>query len=175
MLELAYRMSGKRLELNDFFYFVAPEFYPHGDLGAVYGKHFDDVSAHSERRAFKLYVAPFILYLDKSVNELFSVYRHARAQRYSHAVIFERRAETVYARHRRHDDNVSALAKRARSRVAQLVYLVVYGQIFFYISIRPRDISLRLIIVVIRYEVFYSVVGKNSLNSLQSWAASVLL
>ena len=44
--------------------------------------------------------------------------------------------------------------------MAKFVYLVVYGEVFFYICIRTRDIRFRLIIIVIRNEELHAVFGE---------------
>ena len=46
--------------------------------------------------------------------------------------------------------------KRTSRGVAELVYLVVYRHILFYIRIRGRDVGFGLIIVVIRHEKLHS-------------------
>ena len=44
--------------------------------------------------------------------------------------------------------------------MAELIYLVVYGKVLFYISIGACDISLRLIVIVLRYEKFHAIFGE---------------
>ncbi len=70
------------------------------------------------------------------------------------------RAQTVNAGYGRDHDHVVALAQRAGRRIAEFIYLVVHGEVFFDIGIRRGDITFRLIVIVIGNEVLHAVFGK---------------
>ena len=57
----------------------------------------------------------------------------------------------------------------------QPVDVVVPGRVLLDVEVGLRDVRLRLVVVVVGDEVLDRVRGKNSRNSLQSCAASVLL
>ena len=59
--------------------------------------------------------------------------------------------------------------------MTQLIDFIVNGGILFNVRIGMRDIRLRLIIIVVETKNSTALFGKNSLNSLQSWAARILL
>ena len=160
VFELADRLCGQRIELHDALDLIAPKFHPHRDLGTVDREHLDHVASHAETRALELYVAALVLYLYQPVDELLSVHRHAGTQRHRERIVFERRAETVNARHGRDDDDIARFAERACRRVAQLVYLVVDRQVLFDVGIGAGDVRLGLIVIVIGNEIFDPVVGE---------------
>ena len=58
------------------------------------------------------------------------------------------------------DDDVGALDEGAGGAEAHLLNAVVDGEIFFDIGIGARDVGFRLIIVVIRDEIFDRVIGE---------------
>ena len=59
--------------------------------------------------------------------------------------------------------------------MAQAVDFIIDGGILLNIGVGRGDIRLRLVIIVVGYEIFYRILGKNSRSSVQSCAASVLL
>ena len=52
--------------------------------------------------------------------------------------------------------------------MSELIYLVINGAVLFDINVLARHIGFRLIIVIVRHEIFHGIVRKNSLNSEQS-------
>ena len=160
VFERANRLGRHWIELRYLFYLVAPKLHTYRIITALDRKYLNYVAAYSESCADKFYIAALVLYLHKIVKQCVSIYRHSLSKRYRHRKILHRRAETVDARHRRHDYYVSALAQRACCGISQSVYLVVYRQIFFDVRIRTRNVSLRLIIIVIRYKILDPAVGE---------------
>ena len=59
--------------------------------------------------------------------------------------------------------------------MAEPVDVVVARAVLLDVEVGLGDVGLGLVVVVVGDEVLDRVVGKNSRNSLQSWAASVLL
>ena len=57
----------------------------------------------------------------------------------------------------------------------QSVDVVVPGRVLLDVEVSLRDVGLGLVVVVVGDEVLDGVVGEELRNSLQSWAASVLL
>ena len=128
--------------------------------GRARGEYFHYVAAHAERRTGKIDIFARILQFDEPPDQLVAGDLIARAQRQGKPEILFGRTEAIDARHARHDKRIRPFAERCRGGVAELIYLVVYGHILFDISIRARDIAFRLIIVVIRHEIFHAVVRK---------------
>ena len=160
VFERTNRFARHRIELIDRLDFVPPKRDAHRVFGTVYRKHFDHVAAHPKRRARKLDIAALVLDFDEAIEQRVPIHFHARTQRNRHREIFDRRAQSVNARDGCDDDHVSRLAQRARRGVPQFVDLVVDGQILFDIRIRPRNIGLRLIVIVIGHKIFDAVVGE---------------
>ena len=78
-----------------------------------------------------------------------------------------RTSHTINTRDRRHHDDIFPSGKQSRySPQAQLVYLVVDGKIFLDISIRCRQVSLWLIVIVVRHIVLYSIFWKETFHFL---------
>ncbi len=85
-------------------------------------------------------------------------------KRKRHPRVVLRRADAVYAGHTRHDDDVSALEERPGGRVAHLVDLVVDGRVLFDIGVRPGNVGLGLIIVVITDKILDGILRKEGLE-----------
>ena len=143
----------------------------------VGGVHLDGVAPHPELAPHEVHVVALVAHVD----ELAQDRRAGRSPRptctMEHVVaVLLGRAEAVDARHRRHHDHVAPGEQRRRGRVAQPVDLVVHRRVLLDVGVarrrcRPRAGSSR------SSETKYStrLSGKNSRNSLASWAASDLL
>jgi len=74
------------------------------------------------------------------------------------------RSDTIKARNRCDDDHVVAFEQRPRRRMPHAVDRLVYRGFFLDVRIRPRDIGLGLIIVIIADEIFDRVVREETLE-----------
>jgi hypothetical protein len=54
--------------------------------------------------------------------------------------------------------------------MTHLVYFIIYGRVFFDVGIGGGQIGFRLVIVIIRDEIFNGILWKQFLNSPCSWA-----
>src|SRR5690606_22375142 len=72
--------------------------------------------------------------------------------------------DAVDAGDRGDDDDVVPLQNSPGRRVPHPVYLLVYGRVFFDISICSWYISFRLVVVVVRDEILDRVVGEEALE-----------
>ncbi len=88
----------------------------------------------------------------------------ALLDRESHRRIGLDRADPVDARNRGDDDDVVALEQRPRRRVAHAVDLLVDRGILLDIGVGARDVGFRLVVIVIRDEIFHRVVGEEALE-----------
>src|SRR5690606_13964733 len=68
------------------------------------------------------------------------------------------------ARYGRDDDDVVALEKGARRSVAHPIDLLVDRAFLLYVRVRPRDVGLGLIVVVVADEVFDRVLREEALE-----------
>ena len=76
------------------------------------------------------------------------------------SLIFARITERVDTGDRCHDNDVTALEKCAGCAVAQAVDLIVDKGVFFDIHILARNVSLGLVVVVVRNKIFDGGIGK---------------
>ena len=149
MRALAVDFSGQDIELKDALNLIAEKLNAHGAVVPARRKHFDDVAAHTKAAALKGDVVALVLNGDELAQDVLTRHRLPLVQRQDHLVIALRRAKTVDARNARDDDAVAPLEERARRRVAQFINLVVDRRILFDISVRRRNIRLRLVVIVV--------------------------
>ena len=126
----------------------------------------DDITPDAKRAAFEIDIDTLILQFDELLQKFLSLDFHARLDKNQHSKIRVRVTETVDTRHRRHDDHVAPLKKRARRREPQTINLLVDGRFFFYVKIGGRNVGLGLVIVVIRDKILDRVLGEKSLEFL---------
>ena len=74
---------------------------------------------------------------------------------------FHRVTDTIQTRHRCHNQHIAPARQERRSCAkAQFFNFIIDREVFFYISTRRRDIGFRLIVVVVRNEVFHCIIGE---------------
>ena len=72
-------------------------------------------------------------------------------------------AAAIYARYARYDDDVATPREKCRYGLkTQTLNLVVYREVLLDVRICRGEVCLRLIVVVIRYEVLHGVVREES-------------
>ena len=121
-------------------------------------EHVDHVAAHAEGAAAEIELASRVLHRHETREDIALRHLLALPQVQDHAVVFRRIADTVDARHGRHDDHVAPLEQRLRRRQAHLFDVVVDGRVLLDVKIARRYVRFRLVIVVIRNEVFDRIV-----------------
>ena len=114
--------------------------------------------------------------LDSFRKKPVAVQLHALFDDYGLLHVLFGRSEAVDAGNGGHDDDIAALDAGTPSpqwRMRSISSLM--SDSFSMYTSSERDIGFGLVVVVIADEVLTALSGKNSLNSPQSWAASVLL
>ena len=139
---------------------VAEEFDADGDLRVARGKNLHDVAAHAEGGTGEIDVFALVLQFDEATDKVVARERIAWADGDGEVEVLLRRTQAIDAGNRGNDEHVAALAQRGRRRVAELIDLVVHRHILFDVGIRAGDIAFRLVIVIVRHEVFHAVVRK---------------
>jgi len=137
-----------RVHLFDGFHLVSEQFNPHR-IVFTGREHIYDISAASESAALKSHVVPGILDIHQLTQNIASRLFHPRPDRQHLVLIVKWAAQSVNTRNAGNDDHVLSLKKRRGGRMPQLIYFIVYFRIFFYICVRRRHISLRLIVIII--------------------------
>ena len=158
--QLTERNAGQRVDAADAVHLIAEKLNADNVLIRIYRPNLHRVAAHTETVALERNVVALVLNRNQAVNQFLTADFHARTDGNDHAFVVDRVAERVNARHGRHNDNVASLAQRRGRRVAQTVNLVVDGGILLNIGVRRGNIRLRLIIIVVGYEIFYRILGK---------------
>ncbi len=148
------------VELAYAVYLVAEKLDAYSMLGHARGKDIDCIASHAEFRALRREVVALIIYLDEPRYQRVARHFIARTHRQREPVILLGRAQAVDTGNGRDDYRIAPLVQRACRAVAEFVYLVVYREVLFYISIRRRQVRLGLIVVVITDEKFDAVFGK---------------
>ena len=126
----------------------------------------DDIAANAKNAAFKIDIHAFVLQFDKLLQKLLAFHLLPRLNEHKHPEIRIRVAKSVNARHRRHDDHVPPLEQRTSRRQPQPVDLFVDSRFFFYVKVGGRNVCFRLVVVVVRDEIFDRVLGEERLEFL---------
>src|SRR5437762_6019970 len=150
--------TGERIDLPKSVNLIAPHFDAIG-LVFVSGINLNHVAANAESAAAQVFAA-LVLNVYEAAEERFARGLVALFQHDQHAVIGFGRAETVDAGDGGDDDDVAALEERTRGAHAQLVQLVINGGFFVNVKVGGRNVSFRLVIIVIANEIFDGVFGE---------------
>ena len=156
----ALRLSRHGIKLADAIHFVPEILHPNGVPVGVHGVYLHRVPPHPKHIAFKGDVVPLIADLHQLSQQLLSGIFLPLPQGNDHVGVVDGVAQPVNTRNRCHHDHVPPLKECRRGAVAQPLDLRVDGRVFFNKSVRVGDIRLRLIIVVVRHEVFHCVFRK---------------
>src|SRR6185437_10150642 len=122
------------------------------------------VAAHPEASADEIGVVAAVLKRDQLADDLALILDAALLQTEGHRRVSLDRADAVEAADRRNDDHVVALQKRPRRRMAHAVDRLVHARLFLDVRIGARNVGLRLVIVVVGYEVLDRIVGEEALE-----------
>ena len=160
MPQFTERNAGQRVNTADAVHLITEKLDTDNILVRVYRPDFHRVAAHAEAVALERNVVALVLNVYQSVDELLAAHLHARTDGNDHALVVDRVAERVNARNRGHDDNIAPFAQRRGRRVTQTVDFIIDGGILLNIGVGRGDIRLRLVIIVVGYEIFYRILGK---------------
>ena len=158
VVQYARGRAGDRVYLGNAVYLVPEELYAYGFVVGIDREDLHGVAPDEEHIAVEGDIVALITYLDELFQQLVPVLLLAGAQGNDHAGIVYRVAEAVDAGDGGHDDNVPPLRQAGRRRVAQALYLVVYGAVLLNVGVRCGYIGLGLVVVVVGDEVFHGVI-----------------
>ena len=157
MRKLVDAIARKRFHFVNFIDFVAEIFHADRDFGSRRGEYFQRVAAHAEGGTAEVRIGTGVLQFHKFAHQRVARVLHAGTKRNRKAEIFFGRAQAVDAGYRSHHDDVFPLHQGAGGAVAEFIDFVVHRQIFFDIGIGGGNVAFRLIIIVIRNEIFHAV------------------
>ena len=160
MRQFVHRFHRDGIEFGNAFYRIAEKFDSDGNGRLRSRENFQSIALRPERTARKIYFRPGVLNGNQLIYNFVTIYLLTFTQRYNVLEIFFRGTQTVYTGYRSYDYDVVAFTQRRSRRMAQFIYFVVNGDLFFDISIGPGDIGFGLVIIVIRYKIFDAVFGE---------------
>ena len=156
--------AGQRIELDDALDLVAKHRKAPGAVFQMRREDFDRVAARPEAAALEVGVVAAVMQRHQVGEQLIARQALALLHREGHRRVGFDRADTVDARHRRHDDHVVAFQQRARGGVAHAVDLLVHRRFFFDEGVGARHVGFGLIVVVVRDEILDRVVREEALE-----------
>ena len=163
-LQLGRLFARQRVKLPDAFDLIAKERQPPGAVFHMGRIDLNRVTPNAEHAPLEANVVALVLKLYKAAQQLLLRNLSAHFEQHGHAGISFRRAHTVDAGNRRHDDDVPPFKQGPRRRVAHPVDLLVDRRFFVDIGVRPRHVGFRLVVVVVGYEVLDRIVGEELLH-----------
>ena len=156
--------AGDDVDVRDAVDLVAEKLHAHGMIRGVGRKNVDRVAADAEHVARKSNVVALVADVDELAHEFLRIALLAGAQRDDHVGVVDWVTEAVDTRHGRDDDHVPPLEQARRGRVAQALDLIIDGGVLLDECVRVRDVCLRLVVVIVRHEIFHGVVRKKLLE-----------
>ena len=166
LVETLQRAQGERVALLDGVDLVVPPTNAQHVVAVGHG-HQHRIALDGEIASLQVDVVAHIERVDQLAEKLIAVELLAAPD--GHHVLLHRHgcAHTIDARHRRHDDDVlSARQQVADGGQTELVDLFVDGEVFLNIGVGGGQISLGLIVVVIRHVIVDGVIGEEAAHLL---------
>ena len=164
MADNVFDLASQRIELADAVDLIAEEFHTDGSFSGVGRENLHHITVDTELVADEVDIVALILQFHQLVEQFISVFFHTCTQRDDHVSVVDRVAKRVDTGNGSHDDNISAFRQGGGCGMAQFFDFLVDRAVFFNIGVCIGDISLRLIVIVIGYKVFYRVVGEEFLE-----------
>ncbi len=134
------------------------------DLLFVCRKDLDGISAHAKRPALERDVVPAILDSNQGAEDFVARDLLTLGQRDHLLTILDGIAQAINRRDRGDDDHVLAFHETRRRAKAQPVNVLVDRGVLFNIRVGRRNVRFRLVIVVVRDEIFDGVVREEALQ-----------
>ena len=157
-------LARQRIEFDNLLNLVAEKGNAPGRIFIVRGKQFQVIAAHAEIAAREGLVVAFVLQRNELADDLALVDSLALLQVEDHRRISLDRADAVKARDRGHDQHIIALKQRARRRMPHAVDGFVHRALFLDVRVRPGDIGLGLVVIVVGNEILDGIFGKETLE-----------
>ncbi len=161
LLQVLEHVAAQGVEAGDPLDLVAEEF--DADATLLVGRQdLEHVAAAAEAAVIEVERRPFVLHVDQLAHRRVHAPRVADFEELQHAEERLGVAQAVDARHRGDDQHVPALEQRLGGPQPQALDLVVDRGLFLDVGIGGRDVSLRLVVVVIGDEVLDGVGGEEA-------------
>ena len=164
---LVYLLPGLRIERRDTVYLVIPELDTIGCSVKSFDsrKNINRIAVYTKAASVELYFIIDIKGIHEAAQQFIPVYPHSLLQIHHLLGKSCRICHTIQAGDRRNDNDVlPPRQQRSGCTQAKFIDLVVDLQILFYIGVRRRQVSLRLVIIVIGDEIFDGIVREKGLE-----------
>ena len=156
--------SAHRVHLLNPVHLVTPEVHPQQRIG-VSQPDIHRIPLHTETSPRQFQVVAHVQAVHQPPQEHIPAERLATPYFDDIVIKIRRIPHAVYARHRRHYHHILPPRQQRRNgRQAQFVYLIVDRQILFYIRVRRRQVSFRLVIIVIRHIILDCILREKALE-----------
>src|SRR5450759_796876 len=156
VVQHAQHLSGQPVHFGQPVYLVAEELNAIRQVG-VSRHDFQRVAAHAELAPPQFHVVALVEDVHQLAEHRVPARALAAVQLDRHPAVLGGVAQSVDARDRSHDDHIAPAEQSRRGSEAQAVDLVIDLGVFLDIRIGTRQISLRLVVVIVAYEIFYRV------------------
>ncbi len=151
------------IEAGDALHLVAPQL--HTDrLLLVGGEDLHRVPPHPELAALEGHVVPAVMDRDQATEDLLARGLLSHLEVHHQIAVVLGITQAVDARDRRHDDHVLPLHQRRSGPQAETLDVLVDRGVLLYVGVGGGDVRLGLVVVVVRYEVFDGMGGKERLQ-----------
>ena len=151
---------GERVEELQHLHLVVEHLDAQRQLGVLGGEHVDGVAAHAKGAPREVGVVALVLHGHQLLEQVALREAVTLAQHQPHLEVIGRVADTVDARDAADNDGVTPLQQRLGGRQAQLLDVLVDGGILLDEEITLGHVGFRLVVVVVRDEVFDRVFRK---------------
>ena len=166
-LDLLHRpglFAGERIKLRDRLHLIPKERDLPRSIFLVNRPNIHRVPLHPKGPTSKRLIIPFILKSHQIRRHLPRISCFSLRQLKRHRRISLNRPDPVNARNRSHNNHIIPLQYRPRSRMPHAIDRFVDGGFFLDVRIRPRDIGLGHVVIVVTHEILDGVVGKEALE-----------
>ena len=149
MIQKAHGCAGNRMDLGNPIDFIPEELHANGIVIGVSQPNFQRITPNAEAVSLKSQIVALVLKLYQTAAQRIPIPGVSGAQRDHHIGIIDGVAQRVDTGYRGHNDHIPPLKETGSGAVAQPIQFCVYIGIFFDVGIGGRNISLRLIIIIV--------------------------
>ena len=160
----AVNLSRSHIKFQNAVHLVTEKLDPNRPMIVSRRKHLYDIPAHPEPAALKGNVVALVLHGHKLPQNPVPIRLLPLVQGKHHLMVAFRGPKTIDAGHAGNNDHIPPLEQGAGRRVAQFIDLVIDGGILLDIGVRGGHIGLRLVVIVVAYEIPHVIVRKKSLE-----------
>ena len=163
LVAMSQHLASQRTDLHNTLNLVPPELDSEGRL--LIGRlNLQSVPSNTKSASGEIMIVSFVLHLYQTADKPVSLTVFALLNSKGKAAIFLRFAQAIDAGNRGNNDHISTCEESPGSGVPQFLNFLIYVGLFLNIEVGAGDVSLRLIIVVVTYEILHGIVGKELLE-----------